>query len=125
MKVGRLVVVYRKKPKPHVYIRALRYDVFFPSDAQRYMRALFGLAAKACKKYGITGVIYDPELGRPLPAAAYLVRKVMKGKKAPINMRRIKTPKWYELVAKNLISMYETYKALQLRKTLLALLKYK
>lgn len=93
-------IVVRTKPRPIIYLRAPP-DQTNISDAQRLIRAIFGLVTTNPKlkeikkilkeKYGTT--VIETKDG-PLPFNAYIVKKFLSGIVIPEEYKRIKVPKW-------------------------------
>jgi hypothetical protein len=61
-----------------VFLRAVPYTAWHPTDAQLRVRQEFARLAK--EERGARGLVYDPETGRLLPAVAFAVKRALKGR---------------------------------------------
>jgi len=77
----------RGSKRQRAYIRAVPYTIFYPTVGQIITRIRFGRIAKLAKLYvELTGEKFKDGL----PIAAWLIKKYMKGTKAPVRKYGLK-----------------------------------
>jgi len=80
-----VVLAYRRRPRPLLYIRAYPRSATDPSPAQARVRELFGEAARKARGARWRGLL-------PMPLAAEFVRRELKG----VRVSEGRIPKWVE-----------------------------
>ncbi len=85
----KLVLVFREKPRPMIYVRAYPETARNPTPAQIACRLAFAEAARKAKGIKYAGLFVD------LPPAAKAVAEALKGRS--FGGRR-KKPKWLKLL---------------------------
>jgi len=89
--LGEVQIVWRRRPRDKIYIRAKPVTTKMPKDAQIERRLAFARAASLAR--GKRGLAPDG-----LPWAAHHVKEMLKGTKAPEEIKYKKEPEWLKRI---------------------------